>query len=102
MSSTKSGKRNGLFLVIDPNPYRVKSINNIEVERNSPDDFKVTIHTLAQHTAFGPGAYTLNNLKSMTGTESFENLPDSQKECQVHNREKCQTDKFLDQVRLRK
>ena len=100
MNSTKSGKQNGLFLMIDPNPYRVKSGGNVEVERNSPDDFKVYIHTLAQHTAFGPGAYALNNLKSMTGTESFEKLPDSQKECQVHNREECQTDKFFDQVRL--
>ena len=100
MNSTKIGKRNGLFLMIDPNPYQVKSTNNIEVERNSPDDFKVYIHTLAQHTAFGPGAYTLNNLKSMTGTESFENLPDSQKECQVHNREECQTEKFLEHVSL--
>ena len=35
----------------------------------------------------------------MTGKTSFYQLPDSQKECQVHNREVCQTKMFLKHVR---
>ena len=97
---TKAGKRNGLFLLLDPNPYQVNSIEkNAEAERNDQDSFKIYIHTLAQHTAFGPGTYGMDALKSMTGTQSFEELPETQKKCRVHNREKCQAEKFLDQVK---
>ena len=34
----------------------------------------------------------------MTGTKSFEQLPDHQKKCLVHIREECQTQKYLDHV----
>ena len=34
----------------------------------------------------------------MKGTTSFKKLPESQKRCQVHNRENCQTNNFLGQV----
>ena len=99
MKPTKAGKRNGLFLLVDPNPYQVNSSErNVEVERNDQDSFKIYIHTLAQHSAFGPGTYGMQSLKSMTGTKSFEELPESQKRCRVHNREGCQADKFLEQV----
>ena len=49
-------------------------------------------------SAYGPGTYALSNLKRMTGTESFQQLPERQRRCLVHNREMCQTKKFLDQV----
>ena len=97
---TKVGKMNGLFLLLDPNPYQVNSsTRNVEAQRNEQDSFKVYIHTLAQHTTYGPGAYAMHTLKSMTGTKSFEELPDNQKECRVHNREECQTNKFLNKVK---
>ena len=97
---TKAGKRNGLFLLLDPNPYEANSSEkNAEAERNDQDSFKIYIHTLAQHTAFGPGTYGMDALKSMTGTQSFEELPETQKKCRVHNREECEAEKFLDQVK---
>ena len=97
---TKAGKRNGLFLLLDSNPYQVNSNEKkVETERNYHETFKIYIHTLALHTAFGPGTYGMHALKSMTGTESFEELPESQKKCRVHNREKCHTEKFLDLVK---
>ena len=92
---TKAGKRNGFFLLLDPNPYPSR---DVDAERNGQDSFKVYIHTLAQHTAFGPGAYKMHTLKSMAVKKSFEQLPDHQKGCQVHNREGCQTKQFLDRV----
>ena len=41
----------------------------------------------------------MRNLKRMTATESFEQLPDTQKRCQVHNIVECQTKKFLERVK---
>ena len=92
-NSAKSGKSNGLLLLLDPKPYQLDHTNE-GAERN----FKVFIHTLAHHTTFRPGSYAMNMLKKMTGTESFKQLPDNQKKCLVHNREECQTQKYLEQV----
>ena len=94
---TKTGKSNGLFLLLDPNPYQTNPVGR--KERHKHQLFKVYIHTLAQFTAFGPGAYSMSALKSMTGTEGFKQLPDEQKSCSVHNRQKCQSLKFLKQVK---
>ena len=96
---TKSGKTNGLFLLLDPNPYQVNSDEKfVEDSKTGDQSFKVFIHTLAQSSMFGPGSYGMSSLKRMTGTESFKQLPDHQKKCLVHNREECQTLKYLDQV----
>ena len=97
--TTKTGKQSGLFLLLDPNPYPMKyNDGSVKAARNDQESFKVYIHTLAENIAFGPGAYAMQALKKMTGTPSFYQLPDSQKECQVHSREKCQTEFFLNQV----
>ena len=93
-SPTKAGKTNGLFLLLDPNPYQ---LNSIEAEDQS--SAMVYIHTLAQYNAEGPGRHAMSALKRMTGTASFEQLPDQQKKCHIHNREECQTKKYLDQVK---
>ena len=96
---TKSGKTSGLYLLLDPNPYQLNATeNNVGGSGTGDQSFKVFIQTLAQYTTFGPGSYGLSTLKRMTGTESFKQLPDHQKNCLVHNREECQTQKYLDQV----
>ena len=96
---TKSGKTNGLFLLLDPNPYQLNDdVKNVGGSKIGDQSFKVFIHTLAQSSTFGPGSYGMSTLKRMTGTESFQQLPDHQKKCLVHNREECQTQKYLDQV----
>ena len=94
---TKAGKKYGLFFLLDPNPYSMKSSKD-KAARNNEESFKVYIHTLAQHSSFGPGVYSMHILKKMSGTESFQQLQDNQKKCQVHNRELCQTNKYFDQV----
>ena len=97
---SKAGKPNGLVLLLDPNPYRLKTSYKVNMGDQSYEEGrpKVYVHTLAQYTAYGPGTYALSSLKRMTGTESFMELPDEQKRCRVHKREECQTKKFLDQV----
>ena len=89
---TESGKLNGLRLLLDPNPYQIAD------KHAGGQTFKVFIDTLAQHTTFGAGSYGMSDLKKMTGTTSFEQLPDHQKKCLIHNREECQTQKYLEHV----
>ena len=97
--ATKSGKSNGLFLLLDPDPYQSHATEkNGKGTKTGEQSFKVFIHTLAQYSTFGPGSYGMSSLKRMTGTTNFEQLPDHQKKCLVHNREECQTRKYLDQV----
>ena len=95
----KPGKKNGLFLLLDPSPYSVvASHSKREDFKMGEQSFKVYIHTLAQYFNYGPGSYGLSTLKKMTGTTSFKQLPDHQKKCLVHNREECQTRKYLEHV----
>ena len=93
---TKSGRTYGLFLLLDPYPYQLNTTDRgSDAEEHS---VKIFIHTLAQYATFGPGSYGMSTLKRMTGTKSFEQLPDHQKKCFVHNREDCQTQKYLEHV----
>ena len=96
-TETKSGISHGILLLLDPNSYQVKTDKDADVKAPISEDqsFKVHIHTLAPHSIFGPGSYAMSSLKKMTGTESFEQLPDSRKKCLVHNREECHTQKYL-------
>ena len=97
---TREGKRNGLFLLLDPNSFQVRSDERKNGENtNEERTFKVYIHTLAQYTAYGAGSYGMSALKKMTGTKSFEQLPDKQKKCRVHNCEQCQTQHFLEEIK---
>ena len=96
-TKTKSGRANGLFLLLDPNPYPLH-ISEDNVQGSNDRSFKVVVHTLAQYTTFGPGSYEMSALKKMTGTNSFLQLPEEDKECLVHEKEECQTQKYLDLV----
>ena len=89
---TRPDKSYGLRLLLDPKPFQLSPADD------DAKDFKVIVHTLAQHTKFGRGSYAMTTLKKMTGTESFKQLPDQQKKCRVHNRNKCQTQKYLEEV----
>ena len=96
---SKSGKSNGLRLLLDPNPYHLNQPDtNTGRSKNGDQVFRVIVHTLAQNTSLGPGSYAMSTLKKMTGTTNFKKLPDHQKKCLAHNREDCQTQKYLEQV----
>ena len=80
-------------------PYHInKTEGTPHRSRRNDYSFKVFVHSLAQYSTFGPGSYGMNALKRMTGTKNFEQLPTKQKKCLVHNKEECQTQKYLDQV----
>ena len=96
-NSSKPGIANGLFILVDPNPYHLNTIEEKEAESRQ-DSFKIHIHTLAQYSALGHGSFGMTSLKRMTGTKSFEQLPEHQKKCVVHNREECQTQKYTEKI----
>ena len=98
-SPTKSGKSNGLLLWLDPYPYQLNHTHENAVwPKKSDQNFKIFIHTLAQFNMVGSGTYAMSTLKKMTGTKNFKKLPEGQKKCMVHDREVCQTHKYLEQV----
>ena len=97
IGKTKTGRANGLFLLLDPNPYQL-NITEENVPSSKDQSFKVIVHTLAQFTTYGSGSYAMSALKKMTGTNSFLQLPEEDKMCFVHDREDCQTQKYLKQV----
>ena len=92
---TRSGKFNGLLLLLDPTPFDQSSI-----DKNARGQvFKVVVHTLAPYSTFGSGSYRMSTLKKMTGTANFKQLPDHQKKCLVHDRQECQARNYLEQIR---
>ena len=95
LNPTESGKNNGLFVLLDSDPYQLNS-NDKSVERETS---KVYIHTLTHFTSNTPGSFALSGLKKMTGTSSFKKLPDRKKVCQDHNREECQAKSYLERVK---
>ena len=88
---SKSGMKNGLLLVIDP--------NSLHIENKEENSFRIYVHTLSQHTIGGSGAYALTSLKKMTGTKSFLDLPEYKKECQVGSTEDCLAEKLIAEVK---
>ena len=88
---TKSGQNNGLLLYIDP--------TNLQIENKEESPFRIFIHTLSPQTLGGSGLYALNSLKRMTGTESFLDLPEHKKECQLDSTEDCLAEKLLAEIK---
>ena len=94
-NSTKSGQSNGLFLLLDPDPYHLNHKDNNTDDQN----FKLVIHTLAPYTTYESGSYAMATLKKMIGTKNFKQLPDHQRKCLVQKKEECQTQRYLNQVK---
>ena len=59
--STKAGKSNGLFLLMDPYPHPLDQRDN----NAGGQYFKLVIHTLAPYTTSEPGSYVMSTLKKM-------------------------------------
>ena len=90
---TKADLREGLLLMIDPGRYEDE--NDEPSMKLDTDGFKIYVNTLESFTGLKSGSYAMSNLKKMTGTENFKQLPDDTKHCQLDTYEKCQADMFL-------
>ena len=91
------GKKNGLFLIIDPQTLESEERQNSD-EVLSGDDGYATIFldTLAPFSDNQGGNYALTDLKWMSGTESFLELSNKEKECQIETYEECQRGKVIE------
>ena len=90
-STSKSGQRNSLVIVLDQ-PTSFEQLG----EENS----LATIHldTLAGFSDNRPGKYEMCVLKKMTGTDAFMSLPDSQKGCQHESYKDCKMEKIFAEI----
>ena len=116
---TKTGERNGIFLVIDPGNYvgpvtaapkrskrsdlglwvedNFASLDLQQSNEGSPSG-RIYIDILSRYSNFKPGSYSLTGLKKMTGTESFiSKIPEKVRNCQVESFVECRTQKYYEE-----
>ena len=110
-NKSKPDKKHGLFFVIDPNIIEQKDTEDYKVVWNKKDnllptkDFdpntmfpRIHIQTLAQFTSHKEGTFAITGLKKMFGSDSFLELPDDIKNCQIETFEQCHAKRLKDQV----
>ena len=113
-AETKMGKSQGLLLVIDaaavlnqPNKNSLTDIIKQNIGKQKVDNrhdieaAEMHIQTLEKIKDSRAGFYALTSLKKITGTESFLDLPDHQKHCQLETFENCRAKRYLEEVRTR-
>ena len=106
---TKPGLKNGIFLLLDSGIQNVgedvrsnsedKIVSmNLEPSFSSGGKFKIYLNTLDSFTDFRTGTYAMSSLKKTTGTDSFLDLPNAKKRCQIERFEKCAMQKYKEQL----
>ena len=90
---SKTGKENGLLIVLDPT---TGSFEDNDSQNNKLA--RIYLHTLTPFTNSKNGSYALSVLKKMTGTASFMKMSDELKGCQVETYEECSSRKYLARV----
>ena len=58
---------------------------------------KVHIDTLSSFNGFGSGTYKISDVKKMTTTDDFMNLPLKDRKCEVKPYDKCRNQKLLEE-----
>ena len=58
---------------------------------------KVHIDTLSSFRGFGSGTYKISDVKKMTTTDDFLNMPLEDRKCEVKLYEKCRNQKMLEE-----
>ena len=107
------GRRNQLTVVLDYNEDRSLQISaeeekatNFHFSKGTLDfedavqsvqgiSAKVHIGTLSPYTHFGGGIYTMTSVKNVRATDSFLEMPLTQRNCKIDSYEGCRTRKLL-------
>ena len=71
---------------------------NLHATKIADSSFKLYINTLSPFSSYKPGSYALSDLKKMTGTQSFLELPDERKSCQTETFEVCRNQMYMEKV----
>ena len=109
---SKAGLKNGLLLLLDPGRLepslkpkpnaleKFLSLNLDPLTKQSSDrtSARIYLNTLASFTDFREGKYAMRSLKLMAGSESFLDLPEEKKDCQVQSFETCQALRYVEEV----
>ena len=93
---SKIGKNNGLLLILDPQLVESEENKNPgkDVSGDNAGHATISLDTLAPFSDNQEGNYALTDLKWMSGTESFMELSNEEKECQIETFEECQGEKL--------
>ena len=106
---TASGKNAGILLLVDPvkpaddhstteNDLEGNNMMRIERSQDIKNSARIYISTLASFSDNREGSYAMSDLKKMTGTSSFLDLPDEKKSCQIEALEACRSRRYLAEV----
>ena len=104
---TKTGKGDGLVIIIDTGVQNTDETQNEESNVNpfalehsgdNANSARIYLNTLSSYTDFRPGSYALSALKKMIGTDSFLKQTDKEKKCRTETLEDCQAKSYIDRV----
>ena len=92
---SKIGKNNGLLLILDPQVVESEANKNPGKDTiGNNGHATISLDTLAPFSDNQEGNYALTDLKWMSGTESFMELANEEKECQRESFDECQREKL--------
>ena len=105
------GKRNELMILLDYQEdlsihqyveeegeidLRIGTTLNLETNLDvQKKEAKIQIRELSSTKEFGGGIYKISDIKQMTATSAFLNMPMGEKQCTVHSFEDCKTKELL-------
>ena len=109
-SKAKTGKANGIMIVVDPNKERSetgRTVDQIKMQKGkqflnlSPksavdSSAHIYIHTLQTFQVYGEGSFALRSLKKMTATQAFLNQKDKRKNCQKEELDACLMRRYME------
>ena len=78
-----------------PSKKRMKFDTKTETEQGI--SAKVHINTLSPYVGFGGGIYSMTDVKKMTATEDFLNMPLKERNCEVELYEDCRSRKLIEE-----
>ena len=87
----------------DKNEIASRKVNrfetlNMRFVNSVQNSASIHINTLGRFSDYRAGSYVLTTPKQMTGTQSFLNLSDDKKGCQIKEFESCRVEAFVRKV----
>ena len=106
---SKTGKSQGLLLVLDPGMAGQKPVTesnvhdrgntlNLEDLGEEKKSVKIHLNTLSEFVTFEPGSYGMYVLKNIKATEGFLGMTEIERGCQVEPFETCEVRNYFEKV----
>ena len=109
LGGTQKGKERGLMLALNMNrdtseevAYSGQEWLDKDIFRTEVSDYgntaSIHLSTLDRFKDSKPGQYAMTSLKKMTGTDSFLDLPENMKDCQIEDQEMCNSRRYIEEL----